>query len=200
MHKIAIAIAVILMVLVAVLPASAQTSFQKWDMYAGYSYLNTPTNDIAQHGFNLSFGRNINKWLALGMDFSRHEGTGAQNATGTDMVARLPSTIVAGLPASLAPALLTDLSLRRRSQKQVILLPSTHLRRTRISGAFFVLSRGAPQRVTATLVICRRPILLWYVGRNALHQKFFCPAGGRFLAIARRLHARAERTRCGPRE
>ena len=105
MHKIAIAIAVILMVLVAVLPASAQTSFQKWDMYAGYSYLNTPTNDIAQHGFNLSFGRNINKWLALGMDFSRHEGTGAQNATGTDMVARLPSTIVAGLPASLAPAL-----------------------------------------------------------------------------------------------
>jgi opacity protein-like surface antigen len=74
-------------------------------MYAGYSYLNTPTNDISQHGFNLSFGRNINKWLALGMDFSRHEGSGAQNATGTDMAARLPVSVLQGLPVGVAPLL-----------------------------------------------------------------------------------------------
>jgi opacity protein-like surface antigen len=101
MQKLAIALAVIFLVLIAV-PATAQVSFQKWDMYAGYSYLNTPTNDLAQHGFNLSFGRNINKWVALGMDFSRHQGSGPQVATGTDMAARLPAGL---LPASVAPLL-----------------------------------------------------------------------------------------------
>jgi len=65
--------------LITIQPATAQDqSVQKWDLYGGYSYLNTPTNSLGQQGFNLSFGRNINRWLALGLDFSHFAGSGTQ--------------------------------------------------------------------------------------------------------------------------
>jgi opacity protein-like surface antigen len=64
----------------AVQPATAQQSFQKWDSYFGYSYLNTPDNSISQQGYNMSFGRNINHWLALGLDYSHFNGSGMQTA------------------------------------------------------------------------------------------------------------------------
>lgn len=101
MNKVLVLLAVIVLVVAAALPASAQVSFQKWDMYAGYSYLNTPTNDLSQHGFNTSFGRNINKWVALGLDFSHFNGSGPQIATGTDLAARLPASLLAGVPPSI---------------------------------------------------------------------------------------------------
>jgi opacity protein-like surface antigen len=104
-HNILIAVALTVIVLVAVQPATAQITFQKWDMYAGYSYLNTPTNDMSQYGYNLSFGRNINHWLALGMDYSNFRGSGAQAATGTEMAAKLPASVLQGLPPGVAQLL-----------------------------------------------------------------------------------------------
>lgn len=104
-HNILIAVALTVIVVVAVQPATAQITYQKWDMYAGYAYLNTPTNDLTQHGYNMSFGRNLNKWLALGADFSRFNGSGAQAATGTEMAAKLPTSVLQTLPPTLLPAL-----------------------------------------------------------------------------------------------
>lgn len=80
MRQLLVLFAVALIALIAVQPVHAQVSFQKWDMYAGYTYLHTPTMDLSQHGYNLSFGRNINHWLALGMDFSHFNGSGIQTA------------------------------------------------------------------------------------------------------------------------
>lgn len=104
MQKVLIALA-ILMLVVSAATAQQAPSFQKWDMYAGYSYLNTPTNSLSQHGFNLSFGRNINRWVALGMDFSKHNGSGPQFATGSELATRLPASVLAGLPAGAAQLL-----------------------------------------------------------------------------------------------
>jgi opacity protein-like surface antigen len=79
MHRLLAALFVLMLTAVIVVqPVSAQ-SFQKWDMYGGYAYLNTPDNSISQQGYNFSFGRNINKWLALGTDFSHFTGAGAQS-------------------------------------------------------------------------------------------------------------------------
>ena len=101
MNKVFALLAVVVLVAVAVQPATAQVSFQKWDMYGGYSYLNTPTNNLTQHGFNTSFGRNINKWLALGMDFSHFNGSGPQFASGTELAAKIPASLLVGVPPSI---------------------------------------------------------------------------------------------------
>lgn len=147
---------------VVIQSASAQVSFQKWDMYGGYTYLNTPTNSMSQYGYNLSFGRNINKWLALGADFSNFSGSGAQAATGTDLAAKLPPTVLATLPASLAPALpyikvnvpvnLNTTTFAAGTQFQ--------LRKTKwvtpffrpFLGAFHAKAQGKPSQITATQV------------------------------------------------
>jgi opacity protein-like surface antigen len=100
-----LALVILVIAVVAVQPASAQQYVQKWDAYGGYTYLNTPTNSMSQYGYNLSFGRNINNWLALGADFSNFRGSGAQGATGTELAAKLPAAALAGLPPSLIPAL-----------------------------------------------------------------------------------------------
>ncbi len=85
--------------------ASAQVTYRQWDMYGGYTYLNTPTNSVSQYGYNLSFGRNLKHWLALGFDFSNFRGTGSQLATGSALASRLPSSVLSQLPPELAPAL-----------------------------------------------------------------------------------------------
>jgi len=106
MQKALIAIAVFVLVLAIATPASAQTPpFQKWDMYAGYSYLNTPSKDLTQHGYNLSFGHNVNKWLALGIDISRFNGSAPQPSTGAEVAKRISPTLLAGVPAPLLQAL-----------------------------------------------------------------------------------------------
>jgi len=105
MKKLVIALAVLLVVAAVVTPATAQQYFQKWDMYAGYSYLNTPSKDLTQNGYNLSFGHNVNKWMALGLDISRFYGSAPQPSTGADLAKRISPSLLAGLPAPLLKAL-----------------------------------------------------------------------------------------------
>jgi opacity protein-like surface antigen len=90
-----LALVVFVIAVVAVQPAFAQQyleNVQKWDMYGGYTHLNiySKSIDMSQYGYNLSFGRNVKSWLALGFDFSNFNGTGAQGATGTALLQRLP--------------------------------------------------------------------------------------------------------------
>ncbi len=98
-------VVVLLFAATVVQSASAQVTYRKWDMYGGYTYLNTPTNSVSQYGYNLSFGHNLNNWLALGMDFSNFRGEGAQQATGGDLASRLPSSVGATLPPQVLAAL-----------------------------------------------------------------------------------------------
>lgn len=105
-HRSLLTILVILLFAATVVQsASAQVTYRKWDMYGGYTYLNTPTNSVSQFGYNLSFGHNLNKWLALGMDFSNFRGEGAQQATGTDLALRLPPSVGGTLPPQVLAAL-----------------------------------------------------------------------------------------------
>jgi len=105
MRKFMIVTAVLIVIAFAAQTAAAQQYFQKWDVYAGYSYLNTPSKDLTQNGYNLSFGRNINKWLALGLDISRFYGSGPQPSTGAEVAKRISPTLLQGLPAPLLQAL-----------------------------------------------------------------------------------------------
>jgi opacity protein-like surface antigen len=42
----------------------------RYDVYAGYSYLNSPKLNLQQRGLNVQVGYNARRWLALGFDYS----------------------------------------------------------------------------------------------------------------------------------
>lgn len=42
----------------------------RYDVFAGFSYLNSPKLDLQQRGFNTQIGANLTRWLAFGADYS----------------------------------------------------------------------------------------------------------------------------------
>jgi hypothetical protein len=46
----------------------------RYDVFTGFSYLNSPKLDLQQRGFNTQVGVNARRWLALGFDYSIQEG------------------------------------------------------------------------------------------------------------------------------
>ena len=55
--------------------ASAQQDYvPRFDAFTGFSYLNSPAINLAERGFNAEFGVNVNRWLAIGADYSIFTG------------------------------------------------------------------------------------------------------------------------------
>src|SRR5512147_2218196 len=65
----------------------------RFDAFTGFSYLASPKLNLAQRGFNGEYGINVNRWLALGADYSVF--TGHSSLTPNDLA--LP------IQAELAP-------------------------------------------------------------------------------------------------
>lgn len=49
----------------------------RYDAFAGFSYLTSPKLNLVERGFNGQFGINVNRWLALGADYSIFTGHSA---------------------------------------------------------------------------------------------------------------------------
>jgi hypothetical protein len=81
--------------------ASAQQSYVGlFDLYGGFSYLDSPNINLAQRGFHLQAGVNPRTWLALGFDYSRL--TGHTDITANQLTSALQTqlgTQIAGLEA-----------------------------------------------------------------------------------------------------
>jgi opacity protein-like surface antigen len=105
MRRSLLAFVLILAAAIAIQPAYAQSAppFQKWDAYGGYSYLNTPTLNLDQHGFNLTVGRNFNRWLAVGADFSHFSGSGVPAVSG-QVLANVLFPSIGAVPSPIAGA------------------------------------------------------------------------------------------------
>lgn len=67
------------LVLTSVSCFAQQTYVNKFDLFAGYSFLDTPSLNGLQNGFNTEVGWNAKTWVALGVDFSVF--TGSNNLT-----------------------------------------------------------------------------------------------------------------------
>jgi Outer membrane protein beta-barrel domain len=64
-----------LSVLLASSAAFAQQEYvHRYTAFAGYSYLNSPKLNLAERGFNVEFGVNVNRWLTFGGDYSYFTG------------------------------------------------------------------------------------------------------------------------------
>ncbi len=51
-----------------------QDVVNRYNVFAGYTYLNSPHVGLVEHGFHLQAGFNPAYWLALGVDYSRATG------------------------------------------------------------------------------------------------------------------------------
>jgi hypothetical protein len=89
-------VVLVLMVAGAVLPAVAQQEWvNRWDVFAGYSYLDTHTIGLRQNGADGSFGVNVFRWLGLGTDFSWFHGSGDLATSNTTLPGQIAETIAA---------------------------------------------------------------------------------------------------------
>jgi len=51
-----------------------QTYVTRFDLFTGYTYLNSPKVSLAEHGFQTQFGVRPLKWMSLGFDYSVSQG------------------------------------------------------------------------------------------------------------------------------
>jgi hypothetical protein len=137
-------------------PASAQQYVQKWDLYGGYSELITrsPSVDLSQHGYNFTFGRNINHWLAMGLDFSDFRGNDGLSAFGGDLAAKLPASLVAQVPPiMLQPLAATKFRLPFDASTWTVAIgPQFNLRKTK-----WVTPFGGPSSARSTTRLWQMP-------------------------------------------
>ncbi|MGO9228258.1 MAG: hypothetical protein ACLQKA_03470 [Bryobacteraceae bacterium] len=60
----------------ASLPAFGQQSYvSRFDLFTGYTYLDSPAVSLGENGFQFQAGARANRWLSLGFDYSISEGT-----------------------------------------------------------------------------------------------------------------------------
>lgn len=92
-----------LLVLVLCIPAIAQQKdINRVGFFTGYSYINTPSLGLSQHGFNGSAGINLNRWAEFGGDFSVLNGSTPLGVSQTKLGPILANS---GLPSSIVTAL-----------------------------------------------------------------------------------------------
>jgi hypothetical protein len=88
---------VILISTLSVAAYSQQDYVARFDVFGGYSYFTSPKLNLVERGFNGEAGVNINRWLALGFDFSVFNGHSSLTA----------SELNPAVQAQLAPVLST---------------------------------------------------------------------------------------------
>ena len=73
--------------------AQKQEYVAQYSAFGAFSYLSTPSLNLAQRGFDGDFGVNVRSWLTLGGDFSYGSGS----------TSLLPNDLNAATQAKLAP-------------------------------------------------------------------------------------------------
>ena len=84
----------------------------RYDVFTGFSYLNSPKLNLQQRGFNTQIGVNLRRWLAFGIDYSIQEGRAGlvpkdlkPNLTAlvNQTLAAAQAGLIPGFPAAAVP-------------------------------------------------------------------------------------------------
>jgi hypothetical protein len=98
----------LILALSLLLPAShafgQQTYVGRYDVYAGYAYLNSPHISLAENGYQLQAGVRVWPWVTLGFDFS-HE-TGDTTLTPSLLTTALQEQLGAQLEQAIAAGII----------------------------------------------------------------------------------------------
>lgn len=82
---------------------SQQTEITQFSVIGGYSYLATPSLNLAQRGFNGDFAQNVRPWLSVGFDFSDFTGNSTllPSYLNASTQVKLAHLLPPGVPASV---------------------------------------------------------------------------------------------------
>ena len=83
----------VLLLSLSVCAFAQQDYVGRYDVFAGFSYLDSPKLNLTQRGFNTQIGVNVRRWLAMGFDYSTQNGNGTL----------VPSDLKTNLQALLPP-------------------------------------------------------------------------------------------------
>ena len=100
-----------LLLLTAITSFSQQSEIKQFSIIAGYSYLDTPSLNLAQRGFNGDMAVNVKPWMSIGFDFSCFSGhnTIVPSYLSSAAQANLSHLLPPGVPASMV-AIPTDIT------------------------------------------------------------------------------------------
>jgi opacity protein-like surface antigen len=87
----------IALILAAVPALGQQTYVTRFNAYGGYMFFNSPAIGLKEHGANFQFGVRANRWLTLGVDYSRAEGD--MGLDSTVLTPELQQKLAALMPA-----------------------------------------------------------------------------------------------------
>ncbi len=93
---------------------SQQSDIRQFAIVAGYSYLDVPSLNLSQRGFNGDFAQNVRPWLSLGFDFSVFNGYSTILPTYLNSAtqAQLGQALIGmGVPPSQLPAVVAGLGI-----------------------------------------------------------------------------------------
>ena len=81
---------------------SQQSDIPQFSVVGGYSYLHTPSLNLAQRGFNGDLAQNVRPWLSIGFDFSSFTGgsTLLPQYLNTATLTKLGQLLPPGIPPS----------------------------------------------------------------------------------------------------
>ncbi|HMK21491.1 MAG TPA: hypothetical protein VK466_04105 [Terriglobales bacterium] len=82
--------------------SSQQTDIRQFTLISGYSYLHTPSLNLAQRGYNFDFAQNVRPWLSIGFDFSGFTGgsTLLPSYLNAETLGKLAQILPPGIPPS----------------------------------------------------------------------------------------------------
>ncbi len=95
---------VVLLISLSACAFAQQSYVARYDVFTGFSYLNSPKLNLQQRGFNTQIGVNLRRWLAFGVDYSIQEGRAAlvPNDLKTQYAAPLNGLVAEGKAGMLA--------------------------------------------------------------------------------------------------
>lgn len=96
-----ILVCMVVLLLMCLSAFAQQTYVNRIGFFTGYSYLNTPSIGLGQHGFNTSGGLHLSRWMEIGGDFSMLKGDTNLGLSQTKLGPTLAPILAAhGIPLS----------------------------------------------------------------------------------------------------
>jgi opacity protein-like surface antigen len=94
-----------LLVSLSVCAFAQQDYVGRYDVFGGFSYLDSPKLDLQQRGINTQLGANLRRWLAFGFDYSIQNGHAAlvTKDLKPNVQAGLNQLVLAGEAGAFAP-------------------------------------------------------------------------------------------------
>ncbi len=124
----------LLVLLLAATAWGQQTYVTRFDLFTGYTYLNSPHVGLAENGFHTQFGVRVIRWMSLGFDYSVAQGD----------LTLTPDLLLTSLQQTLGAQLAQLAAAGKLPPGYQLVVPASSLTQTFAGGPQFACRRWKP--------------------------------------------------------